>query len=55
MCRHSGRSVAETRNPVLYIQAVTGLFAALTLRAALRAFNALRAFVRPSPEWRKLN
>jgi hypothetical protein len=27
-----------------------GLLASLALRAALRAFNALRAFVRPSPE-----
>jgi hypothetical protein len=27
-----------------------GLFASLTLRAALWAFNALRAFVRPAPE-----
>ena len=30
-----------------------GLFAALTLRAAPRAFNALRAFVPPSRESRK--
>ena len=32
------------------IQCVTGLFAALTLRDAPRAFNALRAFLRHAPE-----
>ena len=45
MCRHSGRNEAETWNPAADFQCVTGLFAALTLQAALWEFNALRAFV----------
>jgi hypothetical protein len=36
------------RNPVMHCRLTTGLLAALALRAALRAFNALRAFVRVS-------
>jgi hypothetical protein len=36
-------------------QYIAGLFASLTLRAALRAFNALRAFFLLSQEWRQVN
>jgi len=45
--RHPGAG----RDPVApSVASFPGLFASLTLRAALWAFNALRAFVRPAPE-----
>jgi len=43
-------SVMPAQAGIQLTVAVSGLFASLTLRAARWAFNALRAFVRHSPE-----